>query len=440
MSHPRGPYWRAVERFPRVRQSALSTFDSCGLSSRFEMTYTNGWSTHPQARGTAFHRLAADCLRTMAALGETTIPVDVALAHLHETLRQADVDLACPHCNAQEVKPGIRDGLRTCGACARTFPTDLMNLPMHEVKDLYWMTKKWAHDNEWDISNLIDVEERLTVPLSYPDGSGGSVLRHVTGQMDATFQAAGDPSHAIVLDWKTSFAVPGPTTISFEGYFQQRMYGWLIMKTYRNVNSVTLREFYVRFSEPREVRIWREDLDEIEQEFSALVERFDRAVHDDAYTPSPGRHCQWCIRPSACPIGAEARDEGRITSQAEAEKVGRQVLVAERVLKQSKGALSSWANIHGPIPVRDAKGARVLGYRETTTQRRPSKEALELALREAGSLSGLNVDKLFPVSKGTRFEQFAPPRVQPTDDDAALLANLEGALAEARAGHHEDAV
>jgi len=319
-----GPYPKAYKRFPTIRQSTLSTFDSCGLSAKFEAEYRQGWSTHPQARGSIFHRVAAECFRSMHRANEPMIPTDAALAHLHEALRQAEVDRVCPACGARKIRPGIKDGLRSCEACGHRFQTELMNLPMAEVKDLYWVVIKWAHGNTWDIDNLVSVEERLSAPLEYPDPAGGFVQRIVSGQLDAVFTEGPRDDHLIVIDWKDTWKLPPPTEVSFEGYFQQRLYAWLIMRNYSAVQKVTLREFYVRFSEPREATIWRDDLDAVEQEFAALVERFDRAVHDNAYTPTPGNHCSWCLRPGACPILPEARAEGRIRSPEEAEDLLRQ--------------------------------------------------------------------------------------------------------------------
>lgn len=432
-----GPYFRAVEQFPVIRQSTLSAFDACGLSARFEMLARRGWSTHPQARGTIFHRTAAACLRTMSKQGERRIPPDVALDHLHEALRQADADKECPKCRGTKLKRGInKNGMRTCAnsECGNMFATEIMNLPMAEVRDLRMATIKWAHDNEWDIENLMDVEDRLTIPAVYAY-KGGTVTRRVTGQLDAVFSDGGRDDHAIVLDWKDTWGMPAPREISEEGYFQQRMYGWLLMRTYKNLNRVTLREFYPRYSEPREVTMWRDELEDVEHEFTALVERFDRSIHQGVYSPTPGKHCHWCMRPHLCPIGAEDRAEGRIRTHAEAAAVAKQYVVADSVRGQTRGALEAWANANGSIPIKDAKGARVLGYRETERTSRPTKAALAQAIAEAGGADRVNLDELFVTRKGTKFEEHVPDRVVETDTDVALQAALEGSLAQALADH-----
>lgn len=427
-----GPYTKAYERFPKIRQSTLSSFDSCGLSAKFEADYRKGWSTHPQARGQILHRVVARCLRDMHRMKEETIPVDAALAHLHDALRQADVDRTCPACGGQKIRPGVKDGNRTCESCGTKFPTELMNLPMAEVKDLRWVVKKWATDNSWSIDNLVSAEERLDAPVEYPDPAGGFVRRVVTGQLDAVFLEEAQDDHAIVMDWKDTWGMPGPTDISFGGYFQQRMYGWLLMRNYNTLQRVTLREFYVRFSEPREVTMWREELDDVEQEFTALVERFDRSVHENVFGPTPGKHCSYCMRPGACPILPEARGDGRVRSQGEAEQLTRELIVAESHAGQVKKALQNWANVHGGIPIKDAKGKRVLGFRETERTERPTREALEAAIAAAGE-DGIRLDELYRRHKSTRFEQHRAPKERLTDDEVALQAQLEGALAAARA-------
>lgn len=425
-----GPYTKAYEKYPVIRQSTLSTYDSCALSAKFEADYRAGWSTHPQARGSVFHRVAAECMKAMHTAKEPTIPVDAALAILHEVLRQENVDRVCPACNGTKIRPGIKDGMRTCESCRHRFETELMNLPMREVKDLYWVVIKFAHENAWDIENLVDVEHRLSAKVDYPNPAGGMVERVITGQLDAVFLEADD--HAVVVDYKDTWGLPPPTEVSFEGYFQQRCYALLLFANYRTLERVTLREFYVRFSEPREATIWREQIDSVQQEMSALVERFDRSVHDNAYTPTPGNHCSWCMRASACPILPEARSEGRIRTAAEAERMARQLVVADAVSGQARGALRAYAATKGPIPIKDAKGKRVLGFRETERVERPTRERLEAAIRAQGA-DGLRMDELFRRHKSSKFEQHVPSREKLSDDDVVTIAKLEGAVAAARA-------
>jgi hypothetical protein len=438
------PYPLARERFPTIRQSLLSSFDDCALSSYFDTAYRRGWSHPWHARGRMFHAFAGEALREMARLGEEKIPTDAALSILRDLLRQDWADRRCPRCGVEEILPGIDEltGERTCGNGHR-FETELVNLPAAAAKDLAWVTIKWAHDNTFDIRHLVDVEQRLEATAHYPHPGGGSVSRVLSGQLDALF-VVDDLSHAIVLDWKDTWGLPaehdeGDDEVSFKGYFQQRFYAWLIFKNYAGVDKVTLREFYVRFSATREASLERDELPELESEFAALAERFDRvwdehlAMGEDTnagrrpFRPTPGKCCNWCTRPSACPIPQFARGDGRIIDADAAALFGRQVLAAEATLKQGRKALRAFTDVNGPIAVKDAKGTREMGYRETVRVERPSLEDLERAERERGRpLTSVEVRGLYKRRRITRFGSHTPRAV----DEGAAQAELERQLKE----------
>ena len=438
------PFPRALKAKPTLRQSLLGSFDNCALSTKFEMTYRKGWDSHPQGRGQLTHRTLARCLEEMHRQGETKIEVDVARAILHEVLRQEDVDKVCHEPGCDELARFLpltkrpKNGKPLLCPKGHRHYSDVVNVPMEQVKDLYWIVTKWAHENAFDVANLIDVERRLEVPISYPNPKGGMVERRLTGQLDALLLDAADPSHGIVLDWKDTWALPPVTEVSFEGYFQQRFYALLVMRNLRNISKLTLREFYVRFSEPREVTIFREDLDSIEQEFSALAERFDRAFETNNWKPTPGKHCNFCPRPAKCPIPVFVRDEGRIIDADHAAKVAAQLLVAEIVVSKSKAALKAYVDVHGPVPVKDSKGTTVWGYEEYERTSRPSKKQLEDAV-----LEGKPLDSVYRTSKATRFGRITVrPGTTPvgyvlepqwhSGDDDKLIAEMQASTEAAK--------
>lgn len=394
------PYPKALERFPRLRQSVLSQFDNCPLSTSFALRFERGWATHDQARGQLFHRIAAKCLEEMAEQGEERIETDVALSIMYEVLRQHDVD-------------------------AR----DVVALPSRHVADLRMSVIKWAYDNTFDIAKLIDVEERLVSKVAYPNPLGGSVERELTGQLDALF--AGASEEAIVVDWKDTWALPPEQGVSFGGYFQQRFYALLVMDAYPAIHRVTMREFYVRRSESREATVHREDLDDIRSEMSALAERFDRTFEGESWRPSPGKHCSFCASPGQCPIFPEARGAGAVTSDEEARRYAAEAVVARTVLERRQRALKAWADVHGgKVPVADAKGRRAFGYVEQVQVLRPDRETLERALSEAGGRP-VDIDGLYRTRKGTRFVEHTPEEDEaPTPEDARLAEMLRRSLDE----------
>lgn len=429
------PYPKSLERYPTLRQSLLSHFDSCGLSSSFETEYRRGWSTSYQARGQIFHRFAGACLKEMHSQDEERIPIDAALGILRDVLRQDEVDRVCPACGSVEILPGVSpEGERRCRD-GHVFETEWVNVPLKEVKDLYWCAIKWAKDNEWEIGKLVDVELRLHAEVRYQNRVvGGTVPRELTGAIDALFW--GGPERLIVLDWKDTWAVPGPQDVSFKGYFQQRFYAWLLFSRFPRVKEVVLREFYVRYSEPREAVVDREMMPEIEAELAALAERFDRAYDEQMFTPTPGKWCNNCIRPAKCPIPMYAREEGRITDAARAADMAGQLVKAEAIVKQARASLRAYTDVNGPVPFADKKGTpRAFGYVEQLRTRKPTKEELAEAIAEAGSASGLNLDSLYVETKGTKFgAHVAVEPTDPTEAEAEIVSALEESIAASAEG------
>lgn len=429
-------YPKSMERFPNLRQSRLATFDRCALSSFFEEEYMNGWSSHAQARGTIFHRFAAKALTVMEQLGETTIPTDAAVTLLDECLRQADIDQRCPtpFCGEMIVK---RENGRIICPKGHDHRSDFVNLPMEEIQDLRWVVVKWANDMQFDIENLVDVEQRLLAEITYPDGFGGSIPRVLTGQLDALFVSPGEvrgEDEFVVIDWKDSWGLPGPAGVGFDGYFQQRFYAWLVFKNYPSAQRVTLREVYVRFSEPREATVWRSDIDDVEAELSALAERFDAAHENSNFPATPGHHCQFCPRPTACPIFPGVRGEGMITDPQTAARVGRELTVAKAAIKDRTAALSAYTSVHGPQEVSSHKGRRVWGHKQVERTSRPSKKQMEdaLALQRAAGVP-IRVEDLYRTSQTTRFELHVPQEheeIDPAAEDAALMSALEASVAQ----------
>lgn len=438
-----GPYPEAVERFPTVRQSRLATLDRCALSAKFEEDYRYGWSGHPQARGTIFHRVAASALRQMYEQNERSIPTDAAIAILDHELRQADVDKVCPSCGkpvvkrymmpppAELVERGVEVGYpRIVCEAGHDHGSDFVNLPMSEVSDLRWVTVKWSHDNEFDIEGLVDVEHRLHATVRYPDGHGGSVERRLTGALDAVFVQGEEDEQFVVLDWKDTWALPGPTDVGFDGYFQQRFYAWLIFRNFPSAATVTLREFYVRFSESREATVYRADMDDIEAELSALVERFDRAFAQDVFPATPGKHCQFCPRPTACPIFPGVRTEGTITDAPTAVRFAREANVAKAALANRTKALQAWTQIKGPVEISAHKGRRGFGYKTTQRTSRPTFEQMEEAIRAKGGevLTPDEVKALWKTTTTTKFGEYALSDIDVRDEaaeDAVLMNALE---------------
>lgn len=353
---PPGPVdlGEALRRFPTVRQSLLAKFDDCELSTLFALRYENGWSTHPQARGTIFHRFAAACLREMREYDSEQIPVGAALTILEETLRQRNVP-----------------------------PEEIVRVPLRELPVLEMAARKFARDNAFSVRSIIDVERRLSATLRYTIPETGEVVERVlTGQLDALI--ARPPDEAVVIDWKDTWALPPKREedadepgVSYHGFFQQWFYAWLVMRNYPAVNACSLREFYARRTQARTARVVRSDLDRIEQRLAILVEAFDRAVvageprnlrlgtleEHGSWKPSPGKHCDWCMKSHLCPIDDAYKGDGGIRTMEDAQRMAATRHQAQAVYKALGEKLKVWTDTNGPVPLKWSKGRRVLGHR-----------------------------------------------------------------------------
>lgn len=344
-----------IERWPEVRQSWLSTFDDCALSSWFDLRYGAGhWNTTPAAIGVIFHRVAAACLKEMRAMDSETVPVAVALAILEEELMQRDVP-----------------------------PEEYVRIPRREIRELRWIVAKFARDNSFTVRSLIDIEERISAVLGYTDADGTVRTRILTGKLD-TLVGGDAPDEAIIVDFKSGWGLPakprnpdptGPPEpeVSYEGLFQLHFYGWLVLKNYPSVNTVRLREFYVRRTEARTATLHRDDMERTERDLADLVRDLDRCLASGKpkrlrlpdvapWNPSPGKHCGFCVAAHRCPIEADARLPYAVNTEKAARRAAGELQVVEKVRKALREGLRAYCERHGSVPVK-ARGHVVVGLR-----------------------------------------------------------------------------
>jgi hypothetical protein len=371
---------------PDLRQSDLADFDDCALSSWFGMRYDNGWTSHPQAGGIIFHRFAFECLRAMQANDSEEIAVSDALAILEEVLEQRGIPAS-----------------------------ERVRVPMRDIPTLRWTAAKFARDNAFSIRQLVDVESRLAAELEYRDDEGQVRKRMITGQPDVL---VADPNHekgAIIVDYKYTWGLPGgqdspdwpekagANSLSYHGFFQLRLYGWLVMRKFTQVDRVTLREFYPRRTKAREASVHRGQMDRIEEMLRLVVLDFDRALAsgppeslktpEDAapWTPSPGQHCYWCVAKRLCPIPPEARKQIAVSSPEEAAQRVAELQVAEAIREGHRETLRPWVEANGPIR---RGGPRAAGSSALRT-RRPASPSSSSSPRRAGTAAS-------PASRRTR--------------------------------------
>jgi hypothetical protein len=356
-----------LEWFPWHRQSLLADADTCMLRTKWRLEVAEAyplaarmdraWDRADAARGVLAHRYAAAVLRTLWQTGADTIPVAEALEILYEVCAQRDV-------------PDV----------------DVVFLPARERRYLRMFAILLVFDTKarvlrkWNMSRMLAVEERQWAAVSYVAQDGSTVKRTITGQPDLTLAAP--PDGVVVLDWKTTPKAPpkagpdkrdergdvrgddAPGNVSYEGYFQQRVYALLEFANRPDIGRVTLREVYPMDPDGLQVRtatLLRQDLERIERELSDLIGLLDRAIAGGSgsalWKPQPGRHCSHCPRPGECPIPREERGDGAITGPRIAEQWAAEFVVADSVRTQRRNALKAYHEETGlAIPVRSAKG------------------------------------------------------------------------------------
>lgn len=428
-----GPFPRAVEAHQVVRQSLLSTYDVCALATKFDLELRQGWSSHAAATGQILHRAFAKCLAEMVAHNETRVPVGVALTVLEECFRQHDVPMA-----------------------GHPLEDHVVSIPLRWQAEARIIMRTWAGNSVWNPDQIASVERRLTAILRYPDGKGGHVDRGFTGKPDVLLI---DGVIGTVLDYKTGWGIPSEGTqrsaeglasegdnISDEGFFWMRSYALLVFHRYPRLQRLVFREVYPRYlsgrakdrkgrpiNPVRQATIDRTDLPQIEQELSALIERFDRSVETGVWRPAPGTHCSFCPRPAACTIFPEARAEGRISSPEEAERVAGRLAVLDALKDQTTKALRSWSRAHGPVRIRNPKQSKVYGPVVRTRTMKP-----DAAVVAAHVAKGGKPEDLYVPEEYVTFVVHSPEEVHPHAAEAAqeeqVLLEMERAAAERKAG------
>lgn len=336
-----------------LRQSQIARFDNCALSLKLDVM-SPAYGVNIAAIGTLWHRWVARAIALMRAHGWTEFPVEMGFAELQDVVAQRDVPAEA-----------------------------YVHVPIAELKWLRICVAKWCHGGRFNAGRVIAIEEELQGTLAVPDGHGGFYERTIVGHPDCI--VADPPDGVIVIDWKTGWAPPAKLgeedldnrtanaedrdeKLTDQGYAQQVIYGFLILKNYPAVNRVTLREAYIRHGEYREATVTRERLERLEDVIAAVIAQIDAAFEDGPdsarWVPTAGVHCGVCPAPRHCPLKEFA---GIPTNEEEAVELAREWIVAAQVRKERAPLLKGWVDAHGPVPIDHGKGRREVGWKDNKT-------------------------------------------------------------------------
>jgi hypothetical protein len=402
-----GPHPQGAQQFPRLRQSLA-----------------------PQGRGKLFHEFAAKALEEMHRRTRSRIEVDVALGDPARGAAPGDVDDVChqPGCDKPaRVIPRAPSATRTAAqlVCDDGPPhySDVVNVPMSEIADLYWIVVKWAFDTHVRRVAPLDVERRLeAIVNATPTRKGGFVERIVTGSWTRCSRRR-EPVARHRARLEGHVGAPAADRGVLRGLLPAAL-----LRPARDAQLPLDRAGHAArvlraLLEPREATITRDKLPDIEAECPRWPSASTAPSRRRRLEADAGRHCNVLPAPDGLPDPRLRPRRGpHHRRRARAEGRRRSLLVADVVVKQTRKALQAYVEQHGPVPVKDSKG---WGYEQTVTKLKPDQEQVQAALA-----LGEDPAKLFRERRGTRFGQITLKPGQERSEDDALAAALKASLEE----------
>lgn len=313
------------------RQSILSSFETCPRRTRADMAIPDNLSTGNVGvsadLGTLVHEVNAEILRTLRRQGEAQIPTQEAVEIMREVYAASPIVL-----------------------------------PAQERDDLRWLTLGFCN-YRFEPKRFLAIEQKLEASLRCPDGE----TRTVTGTPDLLMQDSGNG--IIILDWKSGRGKPpsprkpppegqpiqGKQYLSERGHMQLDTYGFLAMTEYPAAEYAILRELHLRSGEIREATLGRDELEHVEHELAAHMQKLDTAIEEgedsELWRPRPGRHClRQCPVARSCPIPVEQRGEGSLENDEQADQMAREWPVVDGLRDHLRENLKAYHEDTGYAP------------------------------------------------------------------------------------------
>ncbi len=156
-----------------------------------------------------------------------------------------------------------------------------------------------------------------------------------------------------ITDWKTDRALRSQADV--ERDFQLRVYAWMAHALFQ-YDKVIARLWFTRFGVAREVEFGLADIEQAGREIAAQVATIEA---DTEFRPTPGSYCSWCSWADDCPAVSDL--PVLVRSDADAFRVGGEILVLEAQASERKDALKKWCTVNGAVEV----GGEVFAHHES---------------------------------------------------------------------------
>jgi hypothetical protein len=311
------PVEENVERPEALSQTFLNHTDRCARAGYLYIATRDEQATsHAMDRGTAGHEFAARFIELLIDNDENTAPPEVA----KDVLASVYVD-----------HPELQ-------------------LPAHERETLRIIAHHFA-ENLWiEPENVVAIEKMLELQI-------GNV--RVRGKVDF---AAIYPSahHALIRDWKMSFAPPTTEDEDFEHLFQTLLYALMLLEGKgeddpvpigRDLETVTVEEVYCRnkgMPAPRKATLSRQQLLDFKDDLMATIAMAERGFATGKWQAVPGSHCSKCPARHLCPLPPELIPAA---DPEDAEGLAEKWYWHQQEGTRLKKILRGIAEQNGPIPI-----------------------------------------------------------------------------------------
>jgi hypothetical protein len=190
---------------------------------------------------------------------------------------------------------------------------------------------------------------------------------------------------ANIGDYKSDWVLR--TKKEVEKDFQLRVYSWLVLQEYPQIERFKTRLEFVRHGVIREVELSKDDILAVGDDINARIQQIES---ERKFEPRPGSGCVWCEYPELC-TAIKNLGSVVITCPQDVDRIAQELVVLERQVSDRTDALKDWCALNGPVKFNGYEYA----HRYSSTKKVADVKAFFDQLKQTGvadPFAMLNVD------------------------------------------------
>lgn len=247
------------------------------------------------------------------------------------------------HLQAEGLQTDITWQGKALDAAREKMKSEGIRLAQEEWNEVKEVLDTFISSHVFEPSQIAEVEKMERIPLD-----GGIQFWGVIDLLEVR------DGLAAVTDFKTDFRVRSQAEVERDP--QLARYAWMVARLY-GYEEVACRLDFVRYGAVREVTFGPAEISKVEP---GILEAVEAIEADEEWNPTPGSHCSWCPWAEECTALSDLPVQPPRTDE-EAERLGGEILVLEKRLKDRKAALSEWTAKNGSVVV----GGQEFGHFES---------------------------------------------------------------------------